>query len=302
MKYYSNGKLLITGEYLVLRGAEALALPLVKGQRLEVEFDGEPGVLTWEAVKPDGLWFNGKFRLKDFEILTGSDVAFAERLKDILFKARLLNPGFPQGEGLSVKTFLEFDPEFGFGSSSTLIVNLARWADVDPYQLQNLTFHGSGYDIACGMANRPVIYRLDKGVPKAEEVGFSPNFSDQLYFVYLGKKQRSLEEVQRFKEKKIHQKDVAEVDRITRGILQAESLDEFEHLMLEHEEVISKILEEEKVQEKLFPDYRDGIVKSLGAWGGDFVLVTSRLSKSKFVSEMNRYGFKTIFGFNELVL
>ena len=34
MNLYSNGKLLITGEYLVLNGAEALALPLSCGQSL----------------------------------------------------------------------------------------------------------------------------------------------------------------------------------------------------------------------------------------------------------------------------
>ena len=34
MNLYSSGKLLITGEYLVLDGAEALALPLSCGQSL----------------------------------------------------------------------------------------------------------------------------------------------------------------------------------------------------------------------------------------------------------------------------
>jgi hypothetical protein len=33
-KFYSNGKLLITGEYLVLDGAKAFALPTKKGQNL----------------------------------------------------------------------------------------------------------------------------------------------------------------------------------------------------------------------------------------------------------------------------
>ena len=36
--FYSNGKLLITGEYLVLDGAKALALPTKYGQYLTVEF------------------------------------------------------------------------------------------------------------------------------------------------------------------------------------------------------------------------------------------------------------------------
>ena len=36
MKFYSNGKLLITGEYFVLNGALSLALPTVYGQHLEI--------------------------------------------------------------------------------------------------------------------------------------------------------------------------------------------------------------------------------------------------------------------------
>ena len=41
--FYAHGKLLITSEYLVLDGAEALALPTVYGQSLEVETIDEPG-------------------------------------------------------------------------------------------------------------------------------------------------------------------------------------------------------------------------------------------------------------------
>ena len=36
MKFYSNGKLLMTGEYFVLNGALSLALPTVYGQYLEI--------------------------------------------------------------------------------------------------------------------------------------------------------------------------------------------------------------------------------------------------------------------------
>jgi hypothetical protein len=34
--FYSNGKLLITGEYLILDGAKGLALPTKMGQNLSV--------------------------------------------------------------------------------------------------------------------------------------------------------------------------------------------------------------------------------------------------------------------------
>ena len=35
--FYSNGKLLLTGEYLVIDGAKALAIPTQKGQSLSVK-------------------------------------------------------------------------------------------------------------------------------------------------------------------------------------------------------------------------------------------------------------------------
>ena len=39
-------------------------------------------------------------------------------------------------------------------TSSTLIANLAKWSNVDPYILLSETFGGSGYDIACASAKK----------------------------------------------------------------------------------------------------------------------------------------------------
>jgi hypothetical protein len=43
--------------------------------------------------------------------------------------------------------------------------------------------------------------------------------------------------------------------------------------MAEHESILSGILDRPPVKEVLFRDY-PGMVKSLGAWGGDFVHVS----------------------------
>jgi mevalonate kinase len=37
MKFYSNGKFLITGEYLILDGAKSLAVPTKFGQELKID-------------------------------------------------------------------------------------------------------------------------------------------------------------------------------------------------------------------------------------------------------------------------
>ena len=60
LKYRANGKLLLSGEYLVLHGALALAVPLKKGQTLDV-YSGKPGFLQWEAYHPDGLWIQAEW-------------------------------------------------------------------------------------------------------------------------------------------------------------------------------------------------------------------------------------------------
>ena len=55
--FYSNGKLLITGEYLILDGAKGLALPTKMGQNLNVE-DTNSGNIRWKSYDADGsIWF-----------------------------------------------------------------------------------------------------------------------------------------------------------------------------------------------------------------------------------------------------
>jgi len=50
-EYYSRGKLLITGEYFVLEGATAFAVPLRFGQSMAVDYlDDNLGDLTWETT------------------------------------------------------------------------------------------------------------------------------------------------------------------------------------------------------------------------------------------------------------
>jgi mevalonate kinase len=67
-KYYSHGKFLLTGEYLVLKDALALALPLKLGQSLTVETVCTPS-LQWNAYKPNGPWFSVTLNPENLEII-----------------------------------------------------------------------------------------------------------------------------------------------------------------------------------------------------------------------------------------
>ena len=56
MKYKSNGKILLTSEYLVLDGALALALPSKLSQNLEVKYTDNKKVIYVNKDKQTLLW------------------------------------------------------------------------------------------------------------------------------------------------------------------------------------------------------------------------------------------------------
>ena len=63
--FYSNGKLLITGEYVVLDGAKAFALPTKFGQNLVIE-ENSSKTIQWTSFDSDGsIWFESEFSIED---------------------------------------------------------------------------------------------------------------------------------------------------------------------------------------------------------------------------------------------
>ncbi len=303
-QYHSSpGKLLITGEYLILKGAEGFALPLKRGQSLSVtKVNNNDSTLIWEAFSPKGVWFSGTFSTSSFAVISASDKHFALRLMEILKAVRLLNPEFLTQGSYHVKTELDFNPEFGFGSSSTLIANLARWAAIDAFELQKLTFKGSGYDVAVALEAKPLIYAVKQDKPRYHTVTFNPDFAENIYFVYLGKKQRSLDAVKKFNETAVFTTSQIEtVTAITHEVVKCKSLHKFELLLQEHETILSAILNTPPVGKRLFPDYSDGVVKSLGAWGGDFVLMTTKQKAKDFKKSLKSSGYEFVYAFNEIV-
>ena len=109
----------------------------------------------------------------------------------------------------SVTTKLEFNPSWGWGSSSTLLHLLAQWLELDPYQLMDKTIGGSGYDIACAGANQPIFYRRTREEsPHITPALFNPPFVKQMGIVYLNKKQNSSSQVKSFLESSSSNEDL----------------------------------------------------------------------------------------------
>jgi mevalonate kinase len=298
--YRSNGKLLLSGEYVVLDGALALAIPTRFGQSMMVGSFEKPQ-LVWRSLNhKNEIWFEAIFPMK--EILTGavnSQNAVANRLIEILQSAKKLNPRFLDSEeGYHVTTHLEFSANWGLGSSSTLINNVAQWAGVDPYKLLELTFGGSGYDIACAMHESVITYRLKDGLREVTQVSFNPPFREALSFVYLNRKQNSRESIVQYKARSVAKAaSISEISDISSKIVNCRTLEEFDTLITSHEQIISKIIGQESIKKTLFNDY-PGAIKSLGGWGGDFVLVTGDDPQEYF----RKKGYITIIPYADMTL
>ena len=308
MNFYSNGKLLLTGEYLVLDGAKSLAIPTKFGQDLVVEKIKEPQIIWGSFTNTGECWFEAVFDLPKLRLVnctfnsdSEDNIEFiAETLLDILKEARNLNPDFLNSEnGFVVKTHLTFPRNWGLGSSSTLINSIASWAKVDSFMLLWNSFKGSGYDIACAQNNSPIFYQIDNELPTIQQVEFNPSFKENLFFVHLNHKQDSKEGIAKFRESgHDFDKEIKRISEISNQFLKADSLEVFNELIIEHENIISSIINLKPVKEKLFPDYF-GEIKSLGAWGGDFVLATGNEQTPTYFKNK---GFEIVLNYSEMVL
>lgn len=303
--FYGSGKLLLSGEYYVLDGAVALALPTNAGQALKVTYSpSEHKVLHWKSYDNNGdLWFEARFDIETFECLDRYISQKSLLLQKILHTARRLGANFLKGkEYVLVETYLEFPRLWGLGSSSTLIHNIAKWAGINPFELLFKTIGGSGYDVACAESKGPIFYEKHQDEVHCQEVAFDPVFKNSLYFVYLGKKQCSQDGIAYYRSLMKDQKQelVFELSEISKSFLKAQTLTEFDELLLRHEQLIAESLNMKRVKDLHFSDYW-GEVKSLGAWGGDFVLATSKRDEKETQKYFLGKGFDVFVPYNEMI-
>ncbi|MDX9880819.1 MAG: GYDIA family GHMP kinase [Prolixibacteraceae bacterium] len=306
---FANGKLILTAEYFVLHGAKALALPVKYGQSLTVspysesaeqpdklQTSGAGSAFKWKSYFKDRLWFSAKLDATDFDIIQSSDLRTAETLVQLLETVKVLNPGFMIEPGTEIKTELDFDPQWGLGSSSTLVSNLAEWAGVDPFVLNEKVFRGSGFDIACASANGPVFYTNGQ---KADPVELNYLFTENLFLVYSGKKQATREAISR-RNANVPNEKIAEISLLTEKFASCSDLGEFQQLIHRHEKEVGKLIGQVPVQKRLFSDFQ-GAIKSLGAWGGDFLLAATEWDTEKLYGYFAEKGMTEVFRWRDMV-
>lgn len=299
-----NAKLLLTAEYLVLNGAQALALPLRFGQSLQVE-ENDLGLICWNSIDHNGLaWFKGKYSVDDFSIIEAGDPEMAKYPQSLLIAARRLNPDFCKGiQGYDLIFTLNYPLLWGLGSSSTLIAAVAAWADVNPFALHFGVSNGSGYDIACALSDGPIVYSIKNRIPSFERVALKPRFAEKIFFVYLGNKQDSAQGIKTYKN--LNSKPAKELidyaSSLTTRMLNAKSIQEFEIVISEHEKMVSNLIGISSIMNKTFYDL-PGEVKSLGAWGGDFCMLTWNENTDLLPAYLKSKGLSVCFNFSDIVL
>lgn len=320
-QFRSNGKFLLTGEYLVLKGATALALPLKLGQSLDVvTSDKDENRIYWNAYKKSTdngqqttdivhnpqPWFSVVIDKTDFSVIETDDKEKAERLSNILSKVKSLNDDvLNDTHDYIFSTLLDFDPQWGLGSSSTLINNISEWANIDPYLLLDSTFKGSGYDIACAKEQSPIFYQIDSqqstNSRQIRPADFNPEFKDNLYFVYQGHKQNSANEVKAFLNKENNfENEIKSISEISEIMPDLKTLRDFCYFIKVHEEIMERCLDQKRIK-KYYSDF-EGEMKSLGAWGGDFFLAATEWDIDKVRKYFENKSLNVVIRYKDIVL
>jgi len=297
-QYYSHGKLLLAGEYAVLDGVLALAIPTTFGQSLNIMDHDKPGQLHWESYLPDGnLWFSGQFETASLILQQCSDQPIGENLQKLLSSARSLNPEFlTNALGQKAISRLEFPSDWGLGSSSTLINNVAQWAHINPFTLSELSFGGSGYDIAAAQSTAVFTYQRLGTTQKVHPIKLPWTFTQNIYFVYLNKKQDSRKAIERYRSTVVSPMWHEQMQSCVEAMLQVRSMEEIIPLIEHHERLIGKAIGMTPVKKRLFSAY-EGVVKSLGGWGGDFVMAIGPDTTPDYFKNL---GYHTVISFDDM--
>lgn len=297
-RIFSPGKLMLTSEYVAVDGALVLAVPTKLGQEFFfTEENDEKSLIYWNAFHQDQLWLETVIDYKTWTISKTNDQKASEFILKVLKNVQDLSDiKFKTNKSYHLKTNLQFPSDFGLGSSSTLMSNLGEWAEIDPFVLNEISLGGSGYDVAVAKEKSPILYsRFPERV--YEKVDFDPIFKDELIFIHLNQKQDTREGISHYKSKLTSTELINEYSELTRLIVKCQTLEEFSQLMSIHEQKLSNFLGIATVKEKYFQNC-PSFVKSLGAWGGDFVL-TSKFGD--YQAYFKKQGFAKIFSWSDLI-
>ncbi|WP_421753980.1 GYDIA family GHMP kinase [Croceimicrobium sp.] len=281
--FFAPGKLLLSAEYSVLEGAKAIAVPTIKGQHLEIFPQAEKTMLYKALDEKAEPWL-------DFQL------GQAQSEEEMLVQNIILDAcGSQVPEFCKVQSRLDFPRAWGLGSSSTFISLMAQWLETDVWSLFFKHLKGSGYDVAVAEAGHVIEYQLFDKKPHWQEVQI-PEFFKNTFLLYLGKKQNSAREVDRYLKKDRSASLVQKISNLSDELLQLSDIAALANWMEVHEAYTAELIGRKPLPLQILPKYK-GQAKSLGAWGGDFLW----LSEAPEAEELKAAGLNQVFKFSELV-
>lgn len=301
---------MLCGEYVVIIGVEALALPVSLGQWMYVwEFDSPGGGdrLIWEAKEKDGsTWLNESFALP-LEAMEAEAEKSSERdrSREVLHSMlSMVAEGFwKTGKSYRIETQLEFDRSSGLGSSSTMVANFARFAGLDAQKVQQKVLGGSGYDVAVAELGKGLVFWKNAEVANWDAWKLSADLTSKWKIVFLGKKQNSRNALADVKGKLMEiEKDdflMHQLQQVCAAVKMAKQVPMLEAGLEMWQAILAMSLGlETPYQHFKFQPSKGGLCKWLGAWGGDMLLINDVFEESEREA-LKKY---KIVDWNQLVL
>lgn len=295
----SPGKVMLSGEYFVLWGATALAFPTFQRQHLAVFELTYQTCHHWTTTAGSEEIFScliDKASLKAFDI-QGSK-ASAEFIEKVLQAARTLNPGIFESSW-HFHTRLGFQPQWGLGSSSSLIVNISRFTQTDAWRLHRMISRGSGYDIACALHEKPLLFSHPEN-PRISFPNITYPFVNALYFLPLGIKKDSSRAVSETAHLQPSTALIEEASQISYTLTWVPSLKEFTDLLKNYMHLVKRGLGLDEDLPAPLTGF-SGFIKPLGAWGGDLALVISEEDENQLRDWFASRGFPELIKWQEII-
>ena len=98
-----------------------------------------------------------------------------------------------------------------------------------------------------------------------------------------------------------HLRDIEFVSGLSRKLPALTALRDFRECLDAHEEALGILLQRLPVKKRFFNDF-EGSVKSLGAWGGDFLLAATEWPCEKVKNYFRSKGLHTILKYQDIIL
>ena len=94
--------------------------------------------------------------------------------------------------------------------------------------------------------------------------------------------------------------EVSEISKISESLVKVTSFEEFCSLLTRHEAIMSRVLEQPPLKAQ-YTDFQ-GVIKSLGAWGGDFFLAATEFSEKEVKDYFDKKGLGVVIKYEDIVL